>query len=265
MQFAPQSPISPAAGHPNSFPDPRRLYGGIPGPPPPQPHPYYPPWNAMPVPGPPPGAFRPTVDGWYIPQNPPAPMPPGLANHHNGPDPPYSTYSPTLVSTPSTTGKPLPPMDTWVHDFWKGRFAPFPGTTSPPSLLKKTPSRVVKITAPQDPKTQSPTSRHPPHSSNIIFETNTKHAPVPVVTEETEMEKKPKKEEDKEEKEPPVLDKYVGSYFLAAFDYSNVFRRIYLFPSIFKTFKTNHTSSEYFPRYPRFLVWIIFNDFCHLQ
>lgn len=174
MQFGAQPPLSAVAGYPypNGFPDPRRIYG-IPGPPPPhpgQPNPYFPSWNSMPALGSPPGVLRPTVDGWYVPPNPP------LLPNHLGSDSSYP-YSPTLVSTPSITGKP-PPMDTRVHDFWKGRFAPFPGTTSPPSLLGKTPSRVVTITAPHDTQTQSPAQRQPPHSSNVIFETSNKHATV---------------------------------------------------------------------------------------
>jgi hypothetical protein len=170
MQFGGQPP-SAAVGYPNGFPpDPRRLYVGPPHPHPsyPPPHPYYPPWNGMPVPTSPPGVFRPTVDGWYIPPTPHPPIPPS----HPGSDSSYP-YSATLASSPSTTNKPILPPDNWVHDFWKGRFAPFPGATSPPSLLRKTTSRGVTITAPRDPQTQT---LAPPHSSNIIFET--KHSPV---------------------------------------------------------------------------------------
>lgn len=134
MQFGAQPPM-PVAGYPNGFlPDPRHLYGGMPGPPLPHslPHPYYPPWNGVPgvpVPGSPPGAFRPTPDGWYIPPNPRPPLPP----IHLGTDP-YSAIAPAAA----TASKPIPPRETWVHDFWKGRFAPFPGAASPPSLLGKT-------------------------------------------------------------------------------------------------------------------------------
>ncbi|KAJ7146052.1 P-loop containing nucleoside triphosphate hydrolase protein [Mycena epipterygia] len=211
MQFGAQPPLSAVAGYPypNGFPDPRRIYG-IPGPPPPhpgQPNPYFPSWNSMPALGSPPGVLRPTVDGWYVPPNPP------LLPNHLGSDSSYP-YSPTLVSTPSITGKP-PPMDTRVHDFWKGRFAPFPGTTSPPSLLGKTPSRVVTITAPYDTQTQSPAQRQPPHSSNVIFETSNKHATVQFTGKETEKEKEEEKETDKEqekEKQPLLLDKYADIF-----------------------------------------------------
>ncbi|KAJ7075674.1 hypothetical protein B0H15DRAFT_652388 [Mycena belliarum] len=226
MQYGPQSPVSPGGPHPSSFPDPHRVYGGISGPPPPPPHLYYPPWNFMPVPGPPPSAFRPTVDGWYMSQHAPPPI-------HA---PSHSTSSPTLLSTPSSNGNTLPPMDTWVHDFWKGRFAPFPGTTSLPSLFKKSHSRGVKIMAPYEPATRSPgpSQRHPPHSM-------IENSPKPAET-ETKTKTKTEKETDGE------LDKY-----------------IYLSPSIFKTSKTNRMHSECFPRYPRSRVSIIFSDFCHLQ
>ncbi|KAJ7042792.1 P-loop containing nucleoside triphosphate hydrolase protein [Mycena alexandri] len=161
MQFGGQPSL--AVGYPNAFIPDRRPYGGMSGPPLP-PHlmhaPYYPPWNGVPVPGSPPGAFRPTLDGWYT-----HPPPPGI-------------YPPGSFPAPTTTpSQPILPPDNWVHDFWKGRFAPFPGTTSPPSLLKKTPSRGVPITAPRDAQSQSPSQSHPPHASNVIFETHTKLLP----------------------------------------------------------------------------------------
>ncbi|KAJ7270752.1 P-loop containing nucleoside triphosphate hydrolase protein [Mycena haematopus] len=196
MQFG-AHPVSPVVGYPNGFPpDPRRLYGGpISGPPLPHPppNPYYPPWNGVPVPGSPPIAFRPTVDGWYIPTNPPLPHSP---NHYPGPNShPYSV--PLVPTSSSTINEPVLPSDTWVHDFWKGRFAPFPGTTSPPSLLRKNTSRGVPITAPRDPPTQGPSSqRPPPHSSNIIFETSTKQSPKTENGTETEQQNE------------PLLDKY---------------------------------------------------------
>ncbi|KAJ7452153.1 P-loop containing nucleoside triphosphate hydrolase protein [Mycena galericulata] len=221
MQFGPQPPL-PTVGYPNGFPDPRRLYGGIPGSPPhPPPIPYYPPWTAIPTPGSPPGAFRPTVDGWYLPQNPPfGPAPSHPSHPPPGPDPPYLHPPP-----PSAPLKPQPATDTWVHDFWKGRFAPFPGTTSHPSLLKKTASRGVAITAPRvaqtSTQTQSPSQLRPPHSSSIIFETSTKYATVHVVDKENgkEKEKTPEKQseqgdsQEKEEKKPESsLDKYADIF-----------------------------------------------------
>ncbi|KAJ6524568.1 P-loop containing nucleoside triphosphate hydrolase protein [Mycena capillaripes] len=208
MQFGAQPP-SPAVGYPNGFlPDPRRLYGGVPGPPLPHPppNPYYPPWNGVPgvpVPGSPPGAFRPTADGWYMPPNPRPPLPP----IYLGTDP----YSATLAPAAATSSKPVLPLDTWVHDFWKGRFAPFPGAASPPSLLRKTTSRGVAITAPRDTQSQSPAQRHPPHSSsNLIFETSTKNLPLNNKEKDKEKDKKKQTETGTEmemEKEP-LLDKY---------------------------------------------------------
>ncbi|KAJ6463413.1 P-loop containing nucleoside triphosphate hydrolase protein [Mycena sanguinolenta] len=175
MQFG-SHPISPPVVYPNGFPpDPRRhsLYAyGPPLPHPPPPNPYYPPGNGIPVPGSPPVAFRPTLDGWYMPPNQQLPQSP----LGSGPHP----YSAAPVSGPSSIagGEPGISADIWVHDFWKGRFAPFPGTTSPPSLLRKNTSRGVPIVAPRDSPTQDPSQRLPPHSSNIIFETSNKQENV---------------------------------------------------------------------------------------
>ncbi|KAF8172752.1 P-loop containing nucleoside triphosphate hydrolase protein [Mycena galopus ATCC 62051] len=203
MQFG-AHPSSPVVGYPNGFPpDPRRLYG-MPGPPLPHPppNPYYAPWNGVPVPGSPPVAFRPTVDGWY--------MPPGPNPHHPAAD--SSPYSATLASTPSTPNDPVLPSDNWVHDFWKGRFAPFPGATSPPSLLRKNTSRGVPITAPHDqPSHSNPSQRPPPHSStsshHVIFETSTKQTPLPLKSQE-KFKEKAKQPENHTETEPLLLDKY---------------------------------------------------------
>ncbi|KAF7326633.1 hypothetical protein MVEN_02600100 [Mycena venus] len=203
MQFG-AHPVLPVVGYPNGFPpDPRRLYGGpMSGPPLPHPppNPYYPQWNGMPIPGSPPGAFRPTLDGWYIPPNPQLSSPPASESY---------SYSATLASTPSTTVKPVPPLDNWVHDFWKGRFAPFPGATSPPSLLRKNTSRGVPITAPREPSNQpSPSQRHPPHTFNVIFETSTKNSPLKTKENIKEKEKETETGTDMEKDQEPLLDKY---------------------------------------------------------
>lgn len=251
MQFGAHPP--PPVVYPNGFlPDPRRLYGGpMSGPPLPHPlpNPYYPPWNGMPVPGSAPVAFRPTADGWYIPSNPPMSPP---SSHHPG------SYSAPLVSSSSTPDKPVPPSDNWVHEFWKGRFAPFPGATSPPSLLRKNTSRGVPITAPRDPPSLSrgPSQSHPPHSSNIIFETSTKQSPLKskvcsiiffvscIRTGPQENDKNFEKESengtDAELEQPLLLDKYVLVLGLVLSSTKMSFRQKYLFPSIFKTFKINH-------------------------
>lgn len=248
MQFGAHPP--PSVVYPNGFlPDPRRLYGGpMLGPPlsHPPPNPYYPPWNGMPGPGSPPVTFRPTADGWYIPLNPPLSPP---SSHH--------PYSAPPVSSSSTPDKPVPPSDNWVHEFWKGRFAPFPGATSPPSLLRKNTSRGVPITAPRDPPSLSrgPSQSHPPHSSNIIFETSTKQSPLKskvcsiilfvccIRIGPQENDKKFEKESengtDAESEQPPLLDKYVLVLGLVLSSTKMSFRQKYLFPSIFKTFKIN--------------------------
>ncbi|KAJ7855002.1 P-loop containing nucleoside triphosphate hydrolase protein [Mycena olivaceomarginata] len=184
MQFGAHPPS--AVVYPNGFlPDPRRLYGGpMLGPPL-----SHPPPNPMPGPGSPPVTFRPTADGWYIPSNPPLSPP---SSHH--------PYSAPLVSSSSTPDKPVPPSDNWVHEFWKGRFAPFPGATSPPSLLRKNTSRGVPITAPRDP----PSLHHPPHSSNIIFETSTKQSPLKSKENDKKIEKESENGTDAESEQPPI-------------------------------------------------------------
>ncbi|KAJ7153558.1 P-loop containing nucleoside triphosphate hydrolase protein [Mycena crocata] len=194
MHHGAQPPLS-AAGYPNSFPDPRRMYG-------------------MSVPAAPTGAFRPTADGWYIPQN---PMPPHAPpSHQFGVDSTYSSYSPTIVPTPSTPGKPLSPPDIWVHDFWRGRFAPFPGATSAPSLLRKTTTRVVTITAPRDHETQSPAQSEPPHSSNIIFETSVKYAAttggIPLKKEKETNGAEEGKDQEAGKEKTTLLDKYADIF-----------------------------------------------------
>ncbi|KAJ7160946.1 P-loop containing nucleoside triphosphate hydrolase protein [Mycena filopes] len=207
MQFG--VPPSPAVGYTNGFiPDPRRPYGAPPPPPHPMHVPYYTPWTGIPIPGSPPGAFRPTPDGWYIP---PQPHPPGMY--------PPGMYPAPPMATPS---KPILPPDTWVHDFWKGRFAPFPGTTSPPSLLSKAPSRGVPITAPRDPA-QSQSPSQPPHASNVLFGSHTKlltplykqndnekkgkRKETPIKT-ETEPEPETETENSTKLESEPRLDKY---------------------------------------------------------
>ncbi|CAK5271393.1 unnamed protein product [Mycena citricolor] len=178
MQFGgPPPPLM--AGHPH--PSYRRRPSGPPlpqyanGPPgiivqahPPVMNPYYPPpWN-IPMSGNIP-AFHPRPDGWFVSQPPPNlgafPMSPTATATSETYFPP--SPSTTLVNTP---GVNLPPVeDDLVHDFWKGRFAPFPGCATSPSLLQKqkTPSRGIPITAPSD----DPLKPTPPNHT-ILFETS---------------------------------------------------------------------------------------------
>ncbi|KAJ7222278.1 AAA domain-containing protein [Mycena pura] len=201
MQFAPQPPFHAyAVGHPNGIPpDPRRL--GLPhtrllAPPPGA---FYQHWNGPPVPGSPSGVFRSTVDGWYIPQTP-------SLTHHTASQSSYPPSTPS--SSPSAPLKTIP-LDAWIHDFWKGRFAPFPGSTSLPTLLRKTISRSVAITAPHDAQIQSPSQLHPPHTSNFVFLSPTKNNSVLVSEDGNEKEKE--KDAEKKEKKT-VLDKYAGIF-----------------------------------------------------
>jgi hypothetical protein len=178
MQFGP--PLPPA-GYANF--DPRRPYGGIPGPGPTYPQQFYPPWNGgtfHPPPGPP---LRPTSDGWYIPRT----VPPPHMGQANGLHPANGPRSPELLYSSGSMMRPPPPInfapgsalphpEPRVHEFWKGRFAPFPGSTSPPGLLRKTTSHGVAITAPRDQLTQGPGQHQPPHpsSSPLVLENNKK-------------------------------------------------------------------------------------------
>ncbi|KAJ6630161.1 P-loop containing nucleoside triphosphate hydrolase protein [Mycena sp. CBHHK59/15] len=180
MQFGPHGqPPFPVPGYP-AF-DPRRAYGNIPGPTG-SPQSYYPPWNGV---GYPPGPLRPTSDGWYFPQNTHLPMNPVKQLHP--PDPSFpSILAPPHFSTPSNG---LPPPESWIHDFWKGRFAPFPGTSSPPGLIKKSPSRVVTITAPREPQAQIHGQIKPPHASSLILDDANTEKSVNTEKEPTSLDK----------------------------------------------------------------------------
>ncbi|KAK7055393.1 P-loop containing nucleoside triphosphate hydrolase protein [Favolaschia claudopus] len=179
MQFGAQ----PTPGYLNNFtPNPQRAYASAPvftpGPPPP-------PWNGnAPFPGSPP-VFRPTADGWYIP-----------------PSPSTTLYSSGSSQTPAfTSNQQTPhPSDDWLHDFWKGRFAPFPGATSSPSLLRKNTSRGVPITAPAH--DSPPSQSQPPHSSpKVIFSSSAKNI---LQSKDNKEKQKTQKTEEKESS----LDKY---------------------------------------------------------
>ncbi|KAF7321050.1 hypothetical protein HMN09_00192300 [Mycena chlorophos] len=140
---------APFPGMPPPFPiDPRRQPAMLPYPP--HPATFQATW---------PG-FMPTPDGWYLPHNgqmPPQPVPVGMPIA--GPPIPVPVPVPVPIRPP---GLPLPPPaappglvkpqqpppDAWIHDFWKGRFAPFPGSISSPTLVKKTASRGLPIISP---------------------------------------------------------------------------------------------------------------------
>lgn len=92
-------------------------------------------------------ASRTDSSGWYIPvptgQTPNQPRyfshPPGLFHQSNS--------SPLAVTALSSEPASLNPTN--IHDFWKGRLAPFPGFTSRPGLAATTTkSRAIRITTP---------------------------------------------------------------------------------------------------------------------
>ncbi|KAJ7619298.1 P-loop containing nucleoside triphosphate hydrolase protein [Roridomyces roridus] len=195
MQYGAPPPLSPPNGY---HPDPRF------GPPPPPPHLHHPPW---PVPIPP--GFKPTVtrDGW------PSPI---WTTSRSAP----VFHAGQAQLPPPAPVKPVAPVaeEGWVHDFWKGRFAPFPGTTSHPSLLAKSASRGVAITAPSShvPNHSSSASSsttqsqsRPPHASSVLFETSANFF--------SEKNKEKDKQQDSEngktqENKTSVLDKYADVF-----------------------------------------------------
>ncbi|KAG6812686.1 hypothetical protein H0H92_001315 [Tricholoma furcatifolium] len=109
--------------------------------------------------------FRPDQSGWYsqVPPSPNVPVinrsapfsPPGLTRQDSPPQP----------QPPAPVMSEPPPSEIIIHDFWKGRFAPFPGFSSRPGHLSaRQPSR-IKITAPTTKKpTKSPLQLLPPKS-----------------------------------------------------------------------------------------------------
>ncbi|KAF7307812.1 hypothetical protein MKEN_01141300 [Mycena kentingensis (nom. inval.)] len=180
MQFVPVAPpgmLPPPHGPP--IPDPRRRaasvhYFGVPGPPPPP----FPAWHMpvpvpvpvppVPVPVPPPFVSR-APDGWYVPRH-----PPGIAIPPAAP--------PAQIDIPP----PPPAQDAWIHAFWKGRFAPFPGSTSSPTLvLAKTPSRGVPIQRPSVIYSTPPSSRHSTISIEEKEKENTSDKKSPSATSST--------------------------------------------------------------------------------
>ncbi|KAF7297231.1 hypothetical protein MIND_00956200 [Mycena indigotica] len=179
-------------------PDPRQSipYNGMPGPPPfsiPFPN-----WHG-------PGPILPTPDGWYIPHSPVIPV--GLPV----PGPiPIPNRPPGLPPPPAPPGILKPPEDAWIHDFWKGRFAPFPGSLSSPTLVKKTPSRGVPIISPpaHDTSTSSNSQSQPPHAnSHNPFETpSSSKFSTPSTQENQENKGKDLKNDEKK------LDKYADIF-----------------------------------------------------
>ncbi|KAG6902934.1 hypothetical protein C0995_009326 [Termitomyces sp. Mi166 len=119
------------------------------------PIPFQPSWHASPL------DFRPDSSGWYthILSSSSAP-----AVTHPAPSPPPGLTRPSRQ--PAVSPPPSEQTDIIIHDFWKGRFAPFPGFSSRPGHLSARDRVKVNITQPKIMKTSfKPTSQlFPPRS-----------------------------------------------------------------------------------------------------
>ncbi|KAF5376028.1 hypothetical protein D9615_007749 [Tricholomella constricta] len=88
--------------------------------------------------------FRPDPSGWYSPVLPP----PQAAPLHNRSAPMSPPGLSRRLPPPPPAPDPAPRETFELHDFWKGRFAPFPGFSSRPGLLAARDSSKIKISQP---------------------------------------------------------------------------------------------------------------------
>ncbi|KAG6908482.1 hypothetical protein DXG01_004485 [Tephrocybe rancida] len=139
-------PISPNTPHGRG----QYVYDGrtVPMPPPISPIiPFQPSWNGSQA------NYRPDPSGWYA-QAPTTPITPAV--NHAAPFPPPGLSRPPQPTPLPTPEQPL--SEITIHDFWKGRFAPFPGFSSRPGQLSARQSLKIKITQPITPPKQPPKS-----------------------------------------------------------------------------------------------------------
>jgi hypothetical protein len=87
-------------------------------------------------------AFRPDSSGWYTPVS-AGRIPVRLAYPPGHFPQPNAAPPPPVITSPDPAG--LNPVD--IHDFWKGRLAPFPGFSSRPGIMATKPWG-IKIVVP---------------------------------------------------------------------------------------------------------------------
>ncbi|KAF5376108.1 hypothetical protein D9615_007747 [Tricholomella constricta] len=109
--------------------------------------PTHPPWD-----GPQSINFRPDPSGWYS----PVLSPPQAAPLHNRSAPMSPPGLSRRLPPPPPALDPAPRETFELHDFWKGRFAPFPGFSSRPGLLAARDSSKIKISQPVQKKAVTP-------------------------------------------------------------------------------------------------------------
>lgn len=107
---------------------------------------------------------------------------------------PTPQASPTTPQAPSTNVTRPPPID--IHEFWKGRLAPFPGYTSRPDLLGRPESNAATITRPA----VSPLT--PPPSSSSLLQVSPTTSTISEI--DSPVSASPKK--------PHKLDRYADAY-----------------------------------------------------
>lgn len=129
--------------------DPRRGHDGF------RPQTIYPAWNHFQ-----PAVFRPDAGGWYA--------APSMLPTYQPPPPHTVTAFPNPIPPPLrpiTTTTNLPDRD--IHDFWKGKLAPLPESSSPQNLLAMYVPQPVQIKPPLPAKTPRNRSRRRPGRGNV--------------------------------------------------------------------------------------------------